>query len=60
MTPVFGLLNMPHCNVISQNFGDPLVFSPRKISIFTFLRFSIMKGSHELFVSVGFAFVGLV
>lgn len=54
MTPIFGLFNMPHCNMIAQSFGDHLVFSSTKTSFFTFLRFSIIKASHGLFIFVVF------
>lgn len=52
MTPVFGLFIMLHCNVISQSFGDHLVFLSTKTSVFMFLTFSIIKGSSGLFIFI--------
>lgn len=40
--------------MISQSFGDHLVFLSMKTSSFTFLAFSIIKVSHRFFISVSF------
>jgi len=40
--------------MFSQSFGDHLVFLSTKTSIFIFLMFSIIKGSHGLFFNFFF------